>query len=79
MDTLEPLARAKIPLIYVVGDADTIVPAAENALLIEERYKALGGRVQVIHKPGADHHPHGLDDPTPVVKFIIEAAAKSGG
>jgi pimeloyl-ACP methyl ester carboxylesterase len=74
VDTLEPLANAKIPLIYVVGDSDTAVPAAENALLIEQRYKALGGVVQVIHKPGVDHHPHGLDDPTPVVNFIIEAA-----
>ena len=72
VDTLEPLANAKIPLIYVVGDSDTVVPAAENALIIEQRYKALGGVVQVIHKPGVDHHPHGLDDPTPVVNFIIE-------
>ncbi len=72
VDTLAPLANAKIPLIYVVGDSDTVVPAAENALIIEQRYKALGGVVQVIHKPGVDHHPHGLDDPTPVVNFIIE-------
>jgi len=78
VDTLAPLAKAGIPLIYVVGDADTVVPAAENALLIEQRYKALGGVVQVIHKPGVDHHPHGMDDPAPVVKFIIEAAAKAG-
>ncbi len=78
VDTLELLAKAKIPLIYVVGDADSVVPAAENALLIEERYQALGGVVKVIHKPGVDHHPHGLEDPAPVVKFILDATAKSG-
>ena len=61
-----------------MGDADFVVPAAENALLIEQRYQALGGVVQVIHKPGVDHHPHGLEDPTPVVRFILEAVAKSG-
>ena len=78
MDTLKPPAKAKIPLIYVVGDADSVVPAAENALLIEQRYQALGGVVKVIHKPGVDHHPHGLEDPAPVVKFILDATAKSG-
>lgn len=75
IDTLEVLAKAKIPLIYVVGDADDAVPPDENALIMETRYKALGGTVQVIHKPGVNHHPHGLDDPTPVVQFLLRAAA----
>ena len=75
IDRLEPLAKAKIALIHVVGDADDIVPPAENAAIIGERYKALGGTFEIIHKPGVGHHPHGLDDPTPVVKFILEHAA----
>ncbi len=29
---------------------------------------------QVIHKPGVGHHPHGLDDPKPVVDFIVKHA-----
>lgn len=72
IDRLESLAKAKIALIHVVGDADQVVPPAENAVIIEERYKALGGSFAIIHKPGVDHHPHGLDDPSPVVKFILE-------
>jgi pimeloyl-ACP methyl ester carboxylesterase len=72
VDTLSPLAKAKIPLIYVVGDADDVVPLAENAALAETRYTALGGLVKVIHKPGIGHHPHGLDDPRPVVDFILQ-------
>jgi len=75
IDRLEPLAKAKIALIHVVGDADDTVPPAENAEIIEKRYKALGGTFEIIHKPGVNHHPHGLDDPTPVVKFILEHAA----
>ena len=70
IDILEPLANAKIPLIHVVGDADNVVPAAENALIIEKRYKALGGTINVFHKDGCGHHPHGLEDPTPVVELI---------
>lgn len=72
IDTLAPLARRSIALIHVVGDADDVVPAAENTAIIEERYRKLGGTVKVIHKPGIGHHPHGLEDPAPVVDFILE-------
>jgi len=57
-----------------VGDADDVVPAAENTAVVETRYKKLGGAIQVIHKPGIGHHPHGLEDPAPVVKFILDHA-----
>lgn len=46
VDRLPVLAAAKIPLIFVVGDADDVVPAAENAEVMEQRYKALGGVVR---------------------------------
>ena len=71
IDSLAQLAAAAIPLIHVVGDADNVVPPAENALLIADRYQALGGTITIIHKPGVGHHPHGLDDPTPVVEYIL--------
>ena len=70
VDTLEPLAKAGIALVHVVGDADDVVPPAENGLVVAERYGKLGGTIELIHKPGCGHHPHGLDDPAPVVDFI---------
>lgn len=75
IDTLKPLAKAGVPLIHVVGDADTDVPVAENTAIVEKRYRELGGEIQVIHRPGAGHHPHGLDDPTPVIDFIVRHAS----
>lgn len=69
---LAPLAQAHIPLISVVGDADTTVPYPENTALVEQEYKKRGGEIIVLHKPGCNHHPHGLTDPTPVVDFIIQ-------
>lgn len=69
-DCLEPLAKAGIPLIHVVGDADTSVPPETNSEVIEQRYKALGGTIDVFHKPSCGHHPHGLDDPQPIVGLI---------
>ena len=76
VDHLEPLAKAKIPLLHVCGDADDVVPLAENTGLIETRYKALGGDITVILKPGVGHHPHSLKDPAPIVDFVLRHAAK---
>lgn len=71
IDNLNPLAAAGIPLLHVVGDADKVVPVVENSAIIEERYKALGGHIEVIHKPEGGHHPHCLEDPTPIVDFVV--------
>ena len=71
IDRLQPLARADIPLLHVVGDADEVVPVAENTAILEQRYTALGGSIRVIHKPGIGHHPHSLEDPTPIVQFVV--------
>jgi len=71
VDNLASLAKAHIPIIIVCGDADTVVPVDENAFLVEKHYKELGGEIKVIVKPGADHHPHSLKDPTPIVGFIL--------
>ena len=71
VDNLKPLAAAKIPVIAVCGDADDVVPIAENIQLVEKRYRELGGEIQVIVKPGVGHHPHSLADPQPIVDFIL--------
>jgi len=76
VDNLAPLAKARISLIHVVGDVDRTVPVAENTAIVERRYKELGGDITVIHKPGVDHHPHGLDDPTAVVEFILKQTSR---
>lgn len=79
IDNLQPLADANVPLLHVVGDADTVVPVSKHTAVLENRYKALGGSIQVIHKEGVGHHPHSLKDPTPIVDFILEHASLSGG
>lgn len=71
IDVLRPLADARIPLLHVCGDADSVVPFKENTLVLQRRYEAMGGDIRVIVKPGGDHHPHGLDDPAPIVDFFV--------
>jgi len=79
VDNLAPLAKAKIPILAVIGDReDHIVPIEENTLLVEKRYKELGGEIQVIKKPGAGHRPHSLPDPTPIVEFVLKHTAPAG-
>jgi pimeloyl-ACP methyl ester carboxylesterase len=74
VDNLAPLAKANIPILAVIGDADEVVPVSENINLVEARYQALGGKIRVIRKPGGKHHPHSLTEPTPIVDFAILAA-----
>lgn len=77
IDRLAPLAKAGIPLLHVCGDADDIVPMAENTDVLAERYRALGGSIEIITKPGVGHHPHSLVDPAPIVAFIVKHAVGS--
>jgi len=73
IDNLAPLAKAKIPIFIVCGDMhDWVVPIEANSLLLESRYKKLGGEVYVIRKPKAGHRPHSLPDPTPIVNFVLK-------
>ncbi|MCH5719263.1 GDSL-type esterase/lipase family protein [Niabella hibiscisoli] len=63
-------------MLHVVGDADDIVPVKENTEPFEKRVKAAGGNINVIHKPGVNHHPHSLQDPTPITNFILAATGQ---
>ena len=66
------LVKANLPILVVAGDADTVVPYEENAKILVERYKELGGNIEVIIKPGVGHHPHSLEDVKPIVGFLLK-------
>lgn len=72
VDNLEPLARAKIPILHVCGATDDVVPIEENSLIVRDRYQAFGGSFTLISKPHCNHHPHSLKDPTRIVNFVLE-------
>ena len=73
IDLTEKIAKAGFPMLHVVGDADDIVPAAENTDLFEQKIREAGGSIKVIHKLGIGHHPHSLPNPQPIVDFILHA------
>ena len=49
-----------------------MVPVAENTAIAQQRYLAMGGVFEVIHKAGVGHHPHSLEDPQPIVDFVVK-------
>jgi predicted esterase len=55
IDRLAPLARAKVPIFHIHGDADKVVPLEQNTLELARRYKALGGNAEVDVVPGKGH------------------------
>ena len=71
IDHLENIVSQKVAILSVVGDADEIVPVSENTELLAKRIKELGWEMTIIHKPGVGHHPHSLEDPAPIVDFIL--------
>ena len=55
IDRLAPLAKAKVPILHVHGDADKVVPLERNSGELARRYRALGGRARLIVVPGKGH------------------------
>ena len=73
LDHAEQIALAQIPCLHVVGDADNVVPVEENTAIFEKKMEELGHPITVIHKAGIGHHPHSLNNPKPIVQFILSA------
>lgn len=70
LDEIPVLIDARIPVAMVYGGVDLTVPYAENGQLLEKAYRAAGCPICVWEKPECDHHPHGLEDPSPVVEQL---------
>lgn len=55
VERLAPIAQAKIPILHIHGDADKVVPIEKNSAVIAERYRALGGPMELVVVPGKGH------------------------
>ncbi|UFH53865.1 GDSL-type esterase/lipase family protein [Spirosoma sp. KNUC1025] len=76
LDRVADIVKGNFPMLHVVGDADDAVPVSENTEPFEKQVLALGGKITVIHKPGVNHHPHSLPNPSPIVDFILKASGQ---
>lgn len=73
LDHAAKIGQLGFPMLHVVGDADEVVPVDENTNPFEAAIKKAGGNITVIHKPGVNHHPHSLANPTAIVDFILRS------
>lgn len=71
LDRAEELAKTGIPVIMVAGGADDVVPYDENGEIFVQRFRAAGGVIEEYVKPECGHHPHSLEDPAPIVEFLM--------
>ena len=71
LDNLDKLVESKIPVFLVNGDSDSLVPYEENGKFLNDLYEKNGLVIETVIKKGGDHHPHGLEDVSPVISFIM--------
>jgi len=69
---LGDLAKNDVPILQVCGSVDPLL--GKYALVIEGIYQQYGGRISMMIKEGAGHHPHSLRDPKPIADFIEQSA-----
>ena len=72
IDKANDIIRNGTPVMLICGDSDTIVPYSENGMVLAEKLTAAGHPLTLIVKPGCDHHPHGLEDNSPLIRWAKE-------
>ena len=70
IENLDEFFSLNIPLLLVAGDADHMVTFEKNAGKMMEYCKEKGIDIISIVKPGCKHHPHSLEDVTPIIDFV---------
>lgn len=70
IDNMQPLIDHHIPIYLLYGDADDVVIYDENGAVLADFYRQHGGDIAVVRCPGRGHHPHSLEDPTPIIEFV---------
>ena len=81
IDSLTPIANAKIPILHIVSLNDEVVPPTENTFILADRYRKLGGQFEVIEvqegteQSSGHHFTH--PDPMKVADFIERYAASA--
>lgn len=70
IDHLDAFLKSRIPLLMLYGNADMTVIYEENGRVLEHFYRTHALPLKVISRSTAGHHPHGLEDPAPMIEFV---------
>jgi predicted esterase len=55
INRVEPLAKARVPIFHIHGDADTRVPLEENSAEVAQQYRQFGGEMTLTVIKGQGH------------------------
>ena len=72
IDFAPELIRNRTPVMMICGDSDKIVPYPENGKVLAEMLTRAGTPFVHILKQGCDHHPHGLENNEPLIRWVSE-------
>jgi len=73
IDRLAPLAAHGIPIFHLHGDADKIVPLEQNSAVVLERYRALGGKMDLAIVEDAGHAEiPAFFESRPLLDFVLK-------
>lgn len=61
-----------LPTLLVAGDADEVVPFEANSKKMIDYCEENGIPLTYVVKQGCLHHPHSLEDVSPIIKFVEE-------
>lgn len=71
LNNCKKIAGAGIPILAIRSGQDQTVLPESNIDVLEELIRNAGGNIQIIRRDLYGHHPHGLDDPSPLTGFIL--------
>ena len=81
IDNLEPLARAKVPILHMIGLVDRVVPPENNTFPLVDQYIRLGGIATVVPctegPQNLEGHHFEIQTPKYVADFIMYHTVKN--
>ena len=80
IDRLARLAKHRVRIFHITGDADDLVPHTRNTMVVIQRYRELGGSAEVVIQPGAGHrYDPALFEGKRLVRFLCRDDHKAKG
>lgn len=77
IDRLAPLANANVPIFHLHGDQDKVVPLDENSALLAQRYRELGGEIELEVVEGQGHNMwDGWFQSEKLVEFVCSSVGR---
>ncbi|MCA9061411.1 MAG: DUF1080 domain-containing protein [Planctomycetaceae bacterium] len=77
VDQLAPLAKAGVPIFHIHGDQDKVVPLELNSGLLAQRYRDLGGNMELQVVEGQGHNMwDGWFQSEALVDFVCDSVGR---